>query len=1792
MKKLFTILIFTLLTTRLISQSTYITPGFSAASTSGCTPLTVNFTNLSSGATSYKWDFGNGSFSTLENPTIVYITPGVYSVKLIAKNGADADSITKTNYISVFPKPVADFSQTTTGHCSNNNIVQFTNTSQNATSFYWDFGDGTSSTLNSPQHTYLTAGSFTPKLIATNSYGCSNLAISPTPIVINDFPVYGAFSDITSVCGLNTAVHFSHNATGGGLYYLWNFGDGTTSSGSFPSHIYHTPGVFAVSLTVTNSNGCSNTVTLNDSINVYIPQNIAINLNSDSVCLNQPIQVSSNAVSSISWSFGDGTNSSQNPGSHIFTSSGNFILSMTASDANNCQINQIIDTITVLETPEATITSSMSIGCSPLQVNYTAPGTNIASYSWNFSNGTTANSDSTSNIYLEADNSSTLTVTSGSGCSVTYPIPPVVILHQRANITSSDSSGCAPLTVSFGLSGNISNPQWFFGDGGVASGPQPTYTFDSIGVFDVGVSYINSFGCIDTSWMQYPIKTINPNVNFFNIDSVVVCPNTNVTFNANNIGNGQNVWEFPNGTTSSGQAPSYTFTQPGTNIVSLTSFNNAGCMFTLDTFAIVMVDSSVIDLNIHYNCPVFNVDFTPQNNNDYSYDFLNGDSDTNSTTSYEFSQLPALVQVTMTSPLGCSYTNFMVVDTNCTSLTGNGSSLLSGSGNMGYSQTLSPGQRFCLSDALTLQTPFIDSNYTAWEWEMGDGTVLTSQNINYLYSDTGTYTITHYAFLNNGNYDSIVIRDYHIVGNPKSQIFFQTNYSCSTMDLHLVNAGQNYNSNIWNINGGLSTQITVDTSLAINYSSYQVVLTVSDTLGCHDESVLVQEAYPPSVNFYYQEQICFGDSSVFKVFANNFVYIDWYIGSLDTVRTYNDVLDYLFPTSGLFNIFISVLDSTGCVRNYSLPTSVSVFNPNSDFTPLDSILGCRNSPITLTASNPNASSYLWALNNNHYYNSIINPVIPNNGVYDASLTVTENGCTSTTNKFGYIHINSPTAILDETTTTYCDSIKKQYINSSTDATNSFWVTASNDTLSTNTYSETYSSFSEGVSLIVINDFGCMDSASSNSVNFFEGNPILSDSIICVGNSISILDTLNNFNQLFGIINSDTIYGQSNNISYTPSDTGVFNLSIVYELVNGCFVEDSLPAISVINNASSFSFSYSDSCSPVLVHFNYQANNYLDTLTWIFGDGSTAGVLSPSHIYSTPGIYYPKLIVRNIASCVDTLTTETPIVVLGLDASFSLNTPSLCDSGEVFFTNNSNQAVSYEWHFGDGSIANTPNPIHNYLNSGTYSVSLFITDTNGCITFQSTPDAITVFNSPIVNFVSLDSLVCENTQANIQVNFSQINEYTLSFGNGNIITSSNSLTSYSYPSNGVYELVLSGTTPEGCTSSDTANIDVAPFISANIISNDTVICSGDPVFQLFSENGGGTWSGVGIVDSSLGIYNSTGITGDNVIYYSYSGICSNTDSTVISSVERPNTSFITNAGVCNNDSSFALTSQTSGGIWSVDNTALASNVFNPDDYTPGIHQIIYQINGVCPNSDTSSIEIWNVPVVDLSIQNTNFCAPFTLDISNHSVYPPNSSLQWTLNDSSISVQHLINQHLSSGHYEINLIIISSKGCRNSMEKPLEFDVINSDSLPVPEIIRASVFENESVYVEWDTLLINNPLYYQTHLWRATDSSGFEYVGTFSNETFYLDENVSVNTSNYSYYIAPENTCEVISFPSEIHRSILLNIQSDQYTDKLKWTPYKGWDNQIEKYLIQKQDENGNWVTIKEVDPQTLEVIIDK
>ena len=175
------------------TQSGYITTtpappisSFTSNVTSGTVPLYVQFTDTSANTpVSWLWFFGDGGTSTVQNPVYEYTTPGSYTVILTATNSAGSNTTDIAKYItaSALTKPVTSFSSdVTTGSAPL--TVQFTDTSQNSpTSWLWNFGDGSISTVQNPLHVFLGAGSYSVILTASNSAG-SQTNSSSTDIVV------------------------------------------------------------------------------------------------------------------------------------------------------------------------------------------------------------------------------------------------------------------------------------------------------------------------------------------------------------------------------------------------------------------------------------------------------------------------------------------------------------------------------------------------------------------------------------------------------------------------------------------------------------------------------------------------------------------------------------------------------------------------------------------------------------------------------------------------------------------------------------------------------------------------------------------------------------------------------------------------------------------------------------------------------------------------------------------------------------------------------------------------------------------------------------------------------------------------------------------------------------------------------------------------------------------------------------------------------------------------------------------------------------------------------------------------------------------------------------------------------------------------------------------------------------------------------------------------------------------------------------------------------------------------
>ncbi|MBX7257151.1 MAG: PKD domain-containing protein [Candidatus Hydrogenedentes bacterium] len=239
----------------------------------------VNFVDQSTvtGGTidSWLWTFGDGGQSTLQNPSHQYNTLGTYTVTLQITSGALSDTEVKSNYISVVPPtpPTANFIATPTAPVGNAS-VQFTDLSLAGTSpitnWYWEFGDGGTSTLKNPTHSYTTATAFSVYLKVTTLVGSDDELKVNYINVQPKAPTADFMADDTTPA-VGQTVQFSDLSTpnvGNLTTWWWHFGDGVTSTLQNPTHVYTAAKIYSVYLGVTNNYGLLGQKTRTNYINV------------------------------------------------------------------------------------------------------------------------------------------------------------------------------------------------------------------------------------------------------------------------------------------------------------------------------------------------------------------------------------------------------------------------------------------------------------------------------------------------------------------------------------------------------------------------------------------------------------------------------------------------------------------------------------------------------------------------------------------------------------------------------------------------------------------------------------------------------------------------------------------------------------------------------------------------------------------------------------------------------------------------------------------------------------------------------------------------------------------------------------------------------------------------------------------------------------------------------------------------------------------------------------------------------------------------------------------------------------------------------------------------------------------------------------------------------------------------------------------------------------------------------------------------------------------------------------
>jgi PKD repeat protein len=241
------------------------------------------------------WDFGDGNMGTGSFINHFYNAPGIYMVCVIERDSAGTVTLCQT-CITVFVGPgpsvcQASFLSTSLGLTGY--FIDLSISNINNTSYFWDFGDNTTSTTRFPQHTYSAPGTYNVCLTITSG-NCTDQFCSPILVdtIINPSGGCQAFFAIVQLAPFQVSV--VNLSSGVNLGFNWDYGDGFVDSLPFPSHYYSTTGVYNLCLTVSDANGCSSaycdSITVDSlgyiyrgmagfSLNVYSPMQITASVN-------------------------------------------------------------------------------------------------------------------------------------------------------------------------------------------------------------------------------------------------------------------------------------------------------------------------------------------------------------------------------------------------------------------------------------------------------------------------------------------------------------------------------------------------------------------------------------------------------------------------------------------------------------------------------------------------------------------------------------------------------------------------------------------------------------------------------------------------------------------------------------------------------------------------------------------------------------------------------------------------------------------------------------------------------------------------------------------------------------------------------------------------------------------------------------------------------------------------------------------------------------------------------------------------------------------------------------------------------------------------------------------------------------------------------------------------------------------------------------------------------------------------------------------------------------------------
>jgi len=1271
---------------------------FTANITSGCAPLTVAFTDQSTGApTSWNWQFGNGQLSTNQNSTVTYNTPGVYTVKLVVRNANGIDDEEKIDYITVYAAPTAAFSANLTTACVPASI-QFTDNSTTPpgvtiSEWQWTFGDGGTSNVQNPTHTYNANGFYTVSLTVKSGSGCTHTAVYTNYIRI----VSGITTNFTflppSTCKAPFVVTLQDQSSGPGtLSYTWNLGNGQNSNQQNPTTIYPAASNYTVQLDVQSNLGCKGSIQKTITIAGTTTDFTIPGSNCIGQILNFQNSSSSNPVSS-SWDFGDGTTSGQINPIKTYLAAGTYQVRLINQYAN-CT-DSVTKPVTVIDKPVVDFTANDTASCSaPFTVQFTDNTTGATGWLWDFGDGSTSTQQNPSHQYNTlGDYSVTLTVTSGAGCSNTLTKKDYILIRKTTvDISNVPTGGCVPFTFKplpvITTVDDIVSYNWDLGEPGAVYTTQfPTHVYNTPGTYPVKLTVTTQSGCVATVMVVDSVKTgTPPTVNFSYSPTTPICASTPINFtDLSTTTPGADVqwnWDFGDNTNSTAQNPTHIFKDTGSIIVKLEVSNN-GCIGsvsqTLQILPPVANFGYKLDCNNRKQVTFIDSSLTNIIYGPITYVWQMGD--------------PANTTIPGAAPPTFTYPGFGVYNVTLTVTNGPCSYTITkqikvSDDKADFSINKNP---VCKNDQFLLKAINSDSALiTSYTWTIGSDPPLvdTTRSIAYSISTNGNYDVTLTLLDNFGCVLTKTAPAYIDVIGPVAGFVPVGLGGCAdkvTTFNDLTTSAAPIAKWEWDFGDGTQQTYTSPpfTHTYTQAGSYTVSLKVTDNIGCADS---------------------YSNAPLNLLVTNSKVGF-----RADTIYCPSAPLQFTDTSSGPILSYVWSFSDGG---------SASFQNPKHAF--------------------PNGDAD-----------------------YTVKLKITDAaGCQDSVTKTNYIKIRKPKpAFILNDTVSICPPLVSRFTFQGQDYKSLLWDFGDGATSTFPDPVHFYNQYGTYIpKLYLIGNGGCIDSAESKvnvynpsgsvQINF---NPATSCNSVTANFNIVSPPTFK-FQLFFGDGTSDT--SQQRTLSHFYKSPGNFMPYIYLYDSSGCVISVSSPIpVYVYGAIPLFGKDKKEFCDQGDVTFsNFTLNNDpVISNTWDFGDGSTSTTQSPVHNFSSPGLYSIKLNVVTQNQCASSFTDTIRVYRTPLNSITSRDTLCL-NMAEQFkgVLTQPDTSINWQWNFGNGSSSSQQNSTVTYGASGNFSVQVTATNKIGC--FATSTKNIYVAPLPTATAITDPLAVISGSGTNLNMKY--------------------------------------------------------------------------------------------------------------------------------------------------------------------------------------------------------------------------------------------------------------------------------------------------------------------------------------------------------------------------------------------------------------------------------------------------------